>query len=285
MNKVYQEITDLLINAIQETKVLPWHQPWFASGLAVSYATGKAYSWLNQMILGGEADEYLTWHQIQQHQAHLRKGSRGRRVYFWNTIEKVEIDKDGNKITKQIPYLRTYTVFSVNDCEGIQRRWQQKKPGSNTISPIIQAEETVDQYLQREKISLEHTRNEAFYSISRDIINIPLLNNFCSAEEYYSTLLHETVHSTGHMTRLARFKANDKSSPFGSPDYSREELVAEMGASFLLRHLNIDNKNTFKQNAAYIQNWIRALRNDVSLIPIAATRAEKAVQYILGTNK
>ena len=282
MNKTYNTICEQLVAAIQASGTLPWHQPWYGTTQAVSYATGKPYSILNQLLLGGIADEFLTWNQVQQHQARLRKGCHGHRVYFWHCFEKVELDQAGKKVTKQIPFLKTFTVFSVHDCEGIKPRWQQHKKSSTTISPIKQAEDLVNQYLTREKINLEHTRNEAFYSISRDIINIPQFDNFCSAEEYYSTLLHEATHSTGHMKRLARFKPNDKSSPFGSPNYGREELIAEMGASFLLHRLGIENKNTFSQNAAYLQNWIRALQNDVSLIPIAATRAEKAVQYILG---
>jgi antirestriction protein ArdC len=290
MNKSYEDITNKLVKKIQESGILPWHQPYFGHSNAVSYVTGKPYSWLNQWLIicqaegqaDGQANEYLTWHQIQQHQAHLRKGCHGYRVYFWNTFEKVEIDNEGNRITKQIPYLKSYTVFSVNDCEGIQPRWQRNRTGITTISPIKHAEELVTQYLTREKINLEHIRNEAYYSVSRDTINLPSLSNHRSAEDYYATLLHECVHSSGHEKRLHRFKSNDHSSPFGSPNYSREELVAEMGAAFLLNHLNIDNPSTFQQNAAYIQSWIRALQNDVSLIAIAAGKAEKAVQFILG---
>jgi antirestriction protein ArdC len=280
INKVYEEITTKIIDQLQKG-FIPWVQPWFGVSGAISYATGKAYSLLNQMILGGECGEFLTWHQIQLHQAKLRKGSKGRRVFFWNTFDKIETDDSGEKTLRKIPYLRTYTVFKVDDCEGIQSRWLTKAPNT-TISPIKQAETMVNQYLSREKIDLKHDRNEAFYSVKHDFINVPNIQNFKTAEDYYSTLTHEMVHSTGHSKRLNRFKANDTSAPFGSPDYSREELVAEMGASFLLKRLNIDNTKTFQQNAAYIQNWIRALKNDVSLIAIAASRAEKAVQFVLG---
>lgn len=284
-NKVYQEITERII--AQLTKgIIPWEQPWFGIGGAISYATGKAYSLLNQMILGGESAEFVTWHQIQMLKGRVHKGSKGRKVYFWNTFDKAEENANGERVIKKIPYLRTYTVFRVDDCEGIETRWQPKQGSTATISPIAQAEDTTNQYLSRECIKLEHKNSgEAYYSPRQDFINVPPINNFKSSEAYYSTLLHEIIHSTGHKKRLGRFKPEERLSPFGSPDYSREELVAEMGASFLLKRLNIDTDKTLQQNSAYIQSWIRALNNDVSLIAIAASRAEKAVQFVLGEHK
>ena len=281
-NKVYQEITDKIINQLRNGTI-PWEQPWFGTTGAISYATGRAYSLLNQMILGGESGEFLTWHQIQQQNGHLRKGSKGRRVFFWNTFDKTETKDNGETVIKQIPYLKTYTVFRVDDCEGIERRWQPKQENISTNSPIKQAEDLANKYFNRESIKLVHDdSNKAFYSPKHDFINLPPINNFSSSEKYYSVLFHESVHSTGNKHRLGRFNQDEHLSPFGSPDYSREELVAEMGASFLLKHLNIDNKSTLQQNSAYIQSWIHALNDDISLIAVAASRAEKAVQFILG---
>lgn len=278
-NKVYQEITDKIIEQLRNGTV-PWEQPWFGFSGAISYATGRAYSLLNQMVLGGESGEFLTWHQIQQHNGRLRKGSKGRRVFFWSIFDKAEINDNGETVIKQIPYLKTYTVFRVDDCDGVTKRWTPKNKAT-TNTPIKQAEETVSNYLNREKIELKNIRNEAYYSVKDDYINVPLINNFKSSEDYYSTLLHEIIHSTGNQKRLARFKAGDTSSPFGSPNYSREELVAEIGCSFMLNQLGISNTRTFEQNAAYIQSWTRALHNDISLIAVAAGRAERAVEFVL----
>ena len=263
-NKVYQEITDKIVEQLRNGTV-PWQQPWFGSNGPISYATGRSYSLLNKLVLQGEPTEFLTWHQIIQHNGHLRKGSKGRRVFFWSTFDKAETNDNGETVIKQIPYLKTYTVFRVDDCDGISKRWQPKTKG-NTVTPIKQAEDIINQYLSREKIELKNERNEAFYSVKRDFINMPIINNFRSSEDYYSTLLHETIHSTGHKTRLGRFKAGDTSSPFGSPNYSREELVAEIGCSFLLNRLGISNARTLEQNAAYIQSWIKALHNDISFL-------------------
>ena len=279
-NKVYQEITDKIIEQLKNGCV-PWEQPWFGIRGARSYNTNKAYSFLNQMILGGESGHFVTWHQINLLGGHLRKGSKGRRVFFWNTFDKAEENGLGEKIIRKIPYLKTYTVFNTNDCEGLPQRWAPQ--GITENKPIESAEKIAKNYLDREKIELKHNNvNDSFYSVKYDFINLPPIERFRSSEDYYSTLLHEMTHSTGHRTRLQRFKPNDTSSPFGSPDYTREELIAEMGSSFLLKQVGIESTRSLEQNAAYISNWISALKNDFSLIAIAASKAEKAVEYILG---
>jgi antirestriction protein ArdC len=284
-NNVYQEITEKIIAQLSKG-IIPWEQPWFGTRGAISHSTGESYSLLNQMILGGESGEFITWHQIQMLKGRIIKGSKGRKVYFWGTIEVGDENEKGERIIKKIPYLRTFTVFRVDDCEGIENRWQSKQGNTATVPPITQAESTTNQYLNREGIKLEHKNSgEAYYSPRQDFINVPTINNFRSSEAYYSTLLHEIIHSTGHKKRLGRFNPDEHLSPFGSPDYSREELVAEIGASFLLKRLNIDNDKTLQQNSAYIQSWIRALNNDVRLIAVAAGRAEKAAQFVLGEKK
>jgi antirestriction protein ArdC len=279
-NKIYQEITDKII--AQLTKgIIPWEQPWFGVLGARSFNTNEAYSFLNQLVLGGENGHFITWHQLNMLKGHLRKGSKARRVFFWNTFEKAEETDKGEKVIKKIPYLKTYTVFNANDCDGLPQRWASEKNNK----PIESAEKITKDYLDREKIELKKNRSEAYYNVKDDFIALPDLANFKSSQGYYGTLLHEIIHSTGSQKRLGRFKANDTSSPFGSPNYSREELVAEIGSSFLLHHLGISNSKTLEQNAAYIQNWIQALNNDVSLIAIAAGRAEKAVQFVMGEKK
>ena len=283
MNKAYEEITNQIISQLQQGQI-PWTKPWFGAQSVISYATGRPYSILNQMLLGDEAGEYITWHQIQEQGGHLKKGCKGRKIYLWKTIEKTETTRDGEIIKKQVPYLRSFVVFKIADCDGIQPRWQPKASNS-TASPIESAENTIHQYLSREKINLIHKKIESYYSVKHDHINIPEITYFRSAESYYSVLAHEAIHSTGAETRLSRFRLKDKDDQFGSEKYSREELVAEMGSAFLLHHLGIDSSKTLKQNAAYIQNWLEALKNDTNMVVVAATRAEKAVQYILTNNK
>ena len=285
-SNIYSEITESIIKQLENTTIAPWNQPW-VSTRATSFATGKPYSYLNSMLLAS-AGEFITWAGIQAERKkapnaniYLRKGSVGHHIFLWKFINVQETDEQKQIITtKQVPILRRYTVFNVADVEGLEPRWQHQT--TNTIiSPIKQAEDLARKYLQRERIELRHDNpNEAYYSISRDFINLP--QNFKSAEQYASVLFHECTHSTGHPSRLNRFKFNDHSAPFGSENYSREELVAEMGSAFILRRLGIDTTTTQQQNAAYIKSWIRVLRNDTSMVVVAAGKAEKATRYIFG---
>lgn len=282
MNKAYANISETILNYIKTNNELPWQKPWHGSQFAISHCTGKRYSFLNQFLLNFEATEFVTWSQVQALKAHIKKGCHGRKVYFWKTFEKAELDKEGNRIIKQIPFLKSYIVFRVDDCEGIERKWTPKNTSGNTNKPIDDAEKLIKQYLDREQIKLDHSNtNESFYSARYDRINVPPLSHFKSSVDYYNCLLHECAHSSGHPKRLNRLKP----AFFGSEPYSREELIAEMASSFLMHQIGIDNIESTKQNAAYIKNWIQVLANDYSLIPIAASKAERAVEFILGTKE
>ena len=139
-------------------------------------------------------------------------------------------------------------------------------------------------YMDREKIEINETiSNQAFYSPTLDYIQVPCKEQYKNVEEFYSTLFHEMVHSTGHMRRLNRIEAGARTG-FGSETYSKEELVAEIGAAMTLNRLGIETEKTFKNSSAYIQNWLQVLKNDNKFVVSAASRAEKAVRYIWGEN-
>ena len=280
-NKSYQEITDTVISMLQNGDGLaPWHAPWLGNGLVVSHATGRPYSVINQLLIGKSSAEMATFHQINACNGRIRRGAHGYKVYFWTMIEKCETTDDGETVTKQIPFLKKYIVFDVADVDGMTPKWLAK---TKEAKPIADAEALINNYAKRENISVVHTySNTAYYSVSKDYINVPSIDRFTDSKLYYSVLAHEATHSTGHCRRLNRFKPNEKIAPFGSEDYSREELIAELGSAFLLHKMGIDCTHTVKDSAAYIQSWIRALRNDISLLPIAASKAERAVQYICG---
>jgi len=133
------------------------------------------------------------------------------------------------------------------------------------------------------KPEIRHGKAEAYYKPALDLINMPRKTLFESDEEYYSVLFHELNHSTGHTSRLNR-KSFAEVTPFGSEDYSKEELIAEMGAAYLCAHCNIDNK-VINNSTAYIQNWLSELRNDKRLIITTAAAAQKSADYILNPNK
>jgi antirestriction protein ArdC len=122
--------------------------------------------------------------------------------------------------------------------------------------------------------------NRAFYRPSEDAIHLPLMEQFSKQAEYYSVAFHESVHSTGHKSRLNRFE-DEKSAAFGSEVYSKEELVAELGAATLVNFLGLETEKSFRNSAAYIQNWLKVLKDDPKFIVSASARAEKAVDMIL----
>ena len=271
---IYSEITNRII-AEMERGTIPWQKPWVASGSCISYATGKPYSLLNQMLLG-RPGEYLTFNQCQQAGGRIRKGSKSQMVVFWKWLEQ-EDEETGEK--KEIPFLRYYNIFHINQCEGLRAKHTQPMP--QTANADTNADAIIADYLAREGIRLNHEAGDrAFYRPSTDSITLPHIAQFAATAEYYSTAFHELTHSTGHTKRLNRL---EKTAFFGSEAYSKEELIAEIGAAALVNVAGLETAKSFRNTAAYIQNWLTVLKNDKKFIVSAAGKAEKAVNLILGT--
>ena len=269
---IYAEITNRIV-AEMESGLIPWQKPWVASGGCVSYATGKPYSLLNQMLLG-RPGEYATFKQIQQAGGYVKKDQKASMVVFWKWLEK-EDEETGEK--KEIPFLRYYNVFHIDQCEGLKPRHAEPLP--QTANADQKAETIICDYLKTSGVKLNHEKGDkAFYRPSDDSITLPLLAQFKETAEYYSTAFHELIHSTGHMSRLNRL---EKTAFFGTEAYSKEELVAEIGASSLVHIAGLETPASFRNNAGYIQNWLKVLRNDRKVIVSASGRADKAVSYIL----
>lgn len=277
---VYEMVTDRIIKQL-ENGVIPWEKPWtgIRSG-AYNRITKKPYSLLNQMLLKHEG-EYATFKQWQELGGHVRKGAKSEIVVFWKMQPIEEIKEDGTKEVKQIPLLRYFNVFHISQVDGV-------KPLSaddlNDIEPIEKAEHILHDYWSREDITIEHIIGDrAYYSPSCDLIHLPLFEQFKDANEYYSTAFHESVHSTMKQSRCNRAEERKgKLVAFGSNEYSKEELVAEIGSANLMNIIGIESQKSFRNNAAYIQNWLSVLKNDVKFIVSASSKAEKAVKYILG---
>ena len=276
---IYAAVTDRIVQQL-EKGVVPWRKPWTGvrSG-AISGATGKPYSLLNQMLLAKDG-EWYTWNQIQALGGKVRKGEKSSMVVFWKqTPVKDEDPATGEQIERMIPVLKYFNVFHIDQLDGIEAKTIDPEaidPATDTTADAI-----IAGYLQRSGVELEHRKgDEAFYSPSVDRVVLPLREQFPSMAEYYSTAFHELTHSTGHSSRLDRIS---RRAFFGNEDYSREELVAEIGAAALLNHCGIETADSFKNSAAYIQSWLRALRNDKKLIVSAAGAAAKAFELITGT--
>jgi len=272
---IYAVVTDRIIQQL-ESGVIPWQKPWTGvqSG-AYSGTTGKPYSLLNQMILG-KPGAYFTFNEMAKRGGKIRKGEKSSMIVFWKQVKVSETDPDTGELKEKIiPMLRYYNVFHVDQIDGII---------IDTLAPvehepIAEAEAIINHYTAREGLMIQHQRgNEAFYSPLRDCIVLPLMEQFTDIEEYYSTAFHEMTHSTGHRSRLNRLKTT---AHFGNEDYSKEELIAEIGAAALANFAGIETQRTLKNSAAYIQSWLRALKNDKRLIVGASAAAQKAVDYIL----
>ena len=272
-------VTDRIISQLKQG-VIPWQKPWtgIRSG-AYNRISKKNYSLLNQMLLQYEG-EYATFKQWESLGGHIRKGEKSEIVVFWK-IQPVEyIREDGTKQVKQIPLLRYFNVFHISQVDGVEPL---PKDALNDIEPIEKAESILHDYWNRENITVEHVKgNDAYYSPSRDLIRLPLFEQFTDANEYYSTAFHESVHSTMKENRCNRTEdRKGRLVAFGSNEYSKEELVAEIGSANLMNIVGIETKKSFRNSTAYIQNWLSVLKNDVKFIVSASGRAEKAADYIL----
>lgn len=273
---IYQAVTDRIIEQL-DNGVIPWHKPWsgIASG-AYNTVSNKTYSLLNQMLLKHDG-EYATYKQWSELGGQVRKDEESEIVVFWKMIP-VEEKVDGEIVKKTIPYLKYINVFHVSQVDGVQP----KDKKAVIHEPIKEAEKIIADYDARESITMEDVLgNNAYYAPLRDYLCVPTKEQYSDINKYYSTKFHEMVHSTGHKSRLNRFDDNTKIAPFGSEDYSKEELVAEIGSASLMSLIGIETEKTFKNNVAYIQSWLKVLKNDKRMIVSASSRAQKAVEYIL----
>ena len=273
---IYNAVTERIIRQL-EAGCIPWEKPWTGvqSG-AVSGATGKPYSLLNQMLLS-RPGAYFTFNQIQKMGGTVRKGEKSSMIVFWKQIPiKEENPATGQNTERLIPMLKYYNVFHVSQCDGIPPDVSViEDHGPETDQA---ADSIISEYLNRSGVKLEYQKGDkAFYSPSTDRVVLPLREQFQDMAEYYSTAFHELTHSTGHSSRLNRLTGK---AFFGNEEYSKEELTAEIGAAALLNHCGIETGRSFRNSAAYIQSWLKVLRNDKRMIVTASGAASKAFDCI-----
>lgn len=274
----YEKVTNALIESLQ-SGVAPWRKPWTGT-VPMNGETHRPYRGINTLVLGCApfADpRWLTWNAIQRLGGKVRKGERSRPIVFWKFWE--VHDESTGEIIDRVPILRYYSVFNVEQTDGLRLTPLSDLIPTANHSPIAAAEAIVANMTQRPMI--QHGQQGAYYAPLLDKVGMPDRERFGRIEAYYSTLYHELAHSTGHSSRLNRDEVV-KATRFGGEDYSREELVAEFTAAFLCNHAGIDS--TREQSAAYLGSWLKALRNDVRMAVWAAGRAQKAADYILGLN-
>ena len=277
---VYEVITARIVEMLEQGTI-PWRKPWKAgAGEPRNLVSGKGYRGVNVFLLSamGFASPYwLTYRQATERGGSVKKGSKGCPVVFWRwgdrNTEQSEDEAD-DKSRRKAPLLRYYTVFNVDQCEGIAA----PPEAAREFEPIAECERIVHGMPKAPRI--EHQGSQAFYRPSTDTVVTPRPELFDSPELFYSVLFHEHTHSTGHASRLARKGITD-ATMFGSHEYSREELIAEMGAAFLCGTAGIEAA-TLQDSSAYLANWIKVLKGDARMVVTAGAQAQKATDLVLG---
>ena len=279
---IYQRITARIIRQL-ESGTVPWHKPWQGgiAGCPKNLISKRTYRGINTFLLSCAAHEspyWLTYRQANELGGHIRKGEKSTPVIFWKWVDKENPQTDKRE---RFPLLRHYNVFNVEQCE----LPPEKVPMFSTVPDndferIASCEQVVTE--MPEPPEIRYSGGAAAYRPVTDTVQIPKPERFCGQEEYYSTLFHELTHATGHESRLKR-PGITAEIRFGSRSYSKEELVAEMGAAFLCGHCGIEN-SVIKNSAAYVAGWLQRLRDDKRLVIHAAAAAQKAADFILCHN-
>lgn len=290
---IFQEVTDSILEAL-ETGTSPWKKPWKTygtSGFPVNAVTGRAYSGVNVLLLwkacndkGFTSNRWLTFDQARKLGAKIAKGEKATTTVVYRPREIVKTnangdtvyDADGNEVMIQVPFIARNPVFNVCQCENL--------PDETGLIPEppelpeLERFENAERLIQASLVDIIHKRqNEAYYNPGIDHIVMPLMEQFNTSSDYYSTILHELVHSTGHVNRLNRDGITSGKGRFGNKVYAFEELVAEIGSAFLYTSLGIQGE---VQHASYVANWIKVLKEDKKAIFRAAKLAREAFEYL-----
>ena len=279
MANVFEIVTEQILSHLDKG-VIPWKKPWSSKiRFPRNLVTSKPYNGINIWLLmtpGYASPYWLTFNQAKNLGGNVKKGEKSSIVVFWNFKEVEEANKDtGELVKKNIPFLKYYRVFNVQQCEGITYPDQ---PEEIHTDPIAEAEALIEGYKGRPEI--KHGFVRACYNPEEDLIKMPNKSAFVNLEEYFSTLFHECVHSSGAASRLNR-ETLTSPAEFGSKSYAREELIAEMGAAYLCGISGI-SQATIENSTAYIQGWRNVISKDSRLVVLAASLAQKAVNHITG---
>ena len=284
---VYQQVTNRIV-ADLERGVRSWHAPWSVEHVAgwptrPLRANGIPYQGINVIelwaackIMGHVAPIWMTFKQAQELGGNVRKGEHGWRVVYVSKITRTESDPDsGAENSRELPFMRSYTVFNVEQIEGLPAHYYAKNaPKIDQVQRNARAEA----FFAATSAEVRHSGTRAYYNIGSDFVQLPPFETFRDPESYYATRGHETVHWTRHPSRLAREFGRKR---FGDEGYAMEELVAELGAAFLCADLDL-TPEVRDDHAAYIASWIQVLKNDKRAIFTAASHAQRAVDFLHG---
>ena len=281
---VYSRVTHKII-ADLENGVRTWMKPWSVTQTAGKVTrplrhSGEPYQGVNVLLLWSEAVSngyatpiWMTYKQATALNAHVRKGEHGTMVVYADRYTKTETDDTGAETTSMVPFMKAYTVFNVEQIEGLPQHYYAAVENPLPLTARIAKAEGL---IASTKAEIRHGGNMAFYAPGPDRIQLPPFESFKDAESYYATALHELTHWTKHETRLARDFGRKR---FGDEGYAREELVAELGAAFLCADIGITPEPR-ADHAEYLQHWLTVLKADKRAIFSAAAYAQRAANYV-----
>ena len=298
---LYKEITDRIIEALKEG-VIPWNRPWnVINQFPKNLVTRKEYSGINYFLLSISKFQSCYWvteKQVLQKHAEIKKGQKSTNVIFWRPFLGIKkdgkgkpiVDKSGTPEHIKIGLLKFYEVYNVEqttiELEKVIKRRNIKTPEELKPIELIMKEDVTTRCEKLIKMKdlplIQFGGNRATYNPLTDSLQMPKKENFKSTEDFYATKFHELGHSTGHNSRLNR--KDFAGCSFGTYNYSKEELVAEMSSAFLCGMARID-KETIENASAYVQSWIKVLKDDEKMLIQAAGLAKKVTEYILGNGK
>ncbi|MCU7837959.1 MAG: DUF1738 domain-containing protein [Candidatus Thiodiazotropha sp. (ex Troendleina suluensis)] len=283
---VYTRVTDKIV-ADLEQGVRPWMKPWNAEHAAGRITkplrhNGQSYNGINILMLwsaavteGYSAPIWMTFRQAKELGAHVSKGEKGELVVYASTITRTEENANGEDVEQAIPFMKGYTVFNVEQIEGLPAHYYQlAEPVLDPVKRIEHAE----RFFAATAADVRHGGNQAYYAMGSDRIQLPPFESFRDAESYYATLAHETTHWTRHPSRLDRDFGRKR---WGDEGYAQEELVAELGSAFLSADLEL-TPEVREDHTAYIESWLKVLRQDKRAIFTAAAHAQRAVDFLHG---
>jgi antirestriction protein ArdC len=284
---VYQKITDKIACEL-ERGVRPWFKPWNAEHAAGRItrplrANGIPYRGINVVMLwsaavanGYAAPIWMTFRQAVELGAHVRKGEEGNLVVYADKIIRTATDPEtGEEAEQEIPFMKGYTVFNVEQIDGLPEHYYGKPaPRADTVRRIGRAEA----FFAATGAVVRHGGTMAYYAITADHVQMPPIECFRDPESYYATLAHEVTHWTRHPSRLARDFGRKR---FGDEGYAMEELVAELGSAFLSADLEL-TPEVREDHAGYIGSWIKVLKDDKRAIFTAASHAQRAADFLHG---
>jgi antirestriction protein ArdC len=280
MANIYEQITERII-ATLEGGLIPWRREWQTSGksagLPYNLVSGAPYRGINVFSLlcsGYASNGWCTYKQAQSLGYQVRKGEKSSPVVFWKFPDKKKLVEGSD----YFPFARFYSVFNIAQLDGVPAELPFDGPA---FDPIAECEAVTAAFMgSASHPTLGHGGDRAFFSPSRDHVQMPERGTFNSAGGYYATLFHEFAHSTGIKSRCDRAELQAIST-FGDTEYSKEELTAEFAAAFLCAETGCSNDERISNSVAYIQSWIKTLKNDKTLAVQAAQRAQKAADFIL----